>query len=97
MAKNKRKLVATVQRTQGPLYALVPSHTNQGGSHLPNPYLSLYVVILTSSAGPSTVKEEDGSLVANGSTSLDGFFVDGCSDEEEQLDFTFSEEEYEKC
>jgi hypothetical protein len=26
-----------------------------------------------------------------------GFFVEGCSDEEEQLDFTFSEEEYEKC
>nr|TKS16062.1 hypothetical protein D5086_0000026350 [Populus alba] len=52
------------------------------------------------SRGLSTVREEDGSLVANGSTSLDGFFVEGCSNEEDlkenQLDFTFSEEEYEK-
>ncbi|KAJ6868833.1 hypothetical protein NC651_033814 [Populus alba x Populus x berolinensis] len=57
-----------------------------------------HVVIPTSGAGLSTVREEDGSLVANGSTSLDGFLVEGCSDEEdleeEKLDFTFSEEKY---
>ncbi|KAG6747005.1 hypothetical protein POTOM_049381 [Populus tomentosa] len=58
------------------------------------------VVIPISGTGLSTVREEDGSLVANGSTSLDGFLVEGCSNKkdlkENQLDFTFSEEEYEK-
>jgi hypothetical protein len=51
--------------------------------HLPNPDLSPHVVIPTSGAGPSTVREEDGSPVANGSTSMDGFLVEGCSDEED--------------
>ena len=57
-------------------------------------------VIPTSSTGLSTVRERDGSLVANRSTSMDGFLVEGCFDEEdleeEQLDFTFSKEKYEK-
>jgi len=51
--------------------------------HLPNPDLSPHVVIPTSGAGPSTVREEDGSPMANGSTSMDGFLVEGCSDEED--------------
>ncbi|KAL9375259.1 hypothetical protein Peur_032138 [Populus x canadensis] len=68
--------------------------------HLPNPDLSPHVVIPTSSARPSTVREEDGSPVANGSISMDEFLVESCFDEEdleeEQLDFTFFEVEYEK-
>ncbi|KAJ6911654.1 hypothetical protein NC652_022056 [Populus alba x Populus x berolinensis] len=32
MAKSKRKPAAAIKRPQDPLYALVPSYTNQGGS-----------------------------------------------------------------
>ncbi|KAG6789681.1 hypothetical protein POTOM_005800 [Populus tomentosa] len=54
----------------------------------------------SSSAGPITFREVDGSPVANGSLSLEGFLVEDWSYEEdleeEQLDFTFSEDEYKK-
>ncbi|KAL9347292.1 hypothetical protein Peur_058658 [Populus x canadensis] len=53
-------------------------------SHIPHTNLSLPpTVIPTSDAGPSTVREADGSPVANGSTSLDEFLDEDYSDEEE--------------
>ncbi|KAJ7009353.1 hypothetical protein NC653_000119 [Populus alba x Populus x berolinensis] len=54
-------------------------------------------VLSSSGIGTSTVREANGSPVANNSSPLDGFIVEDCSDdaelEEEQIDFTFSEEE----
>jgi hypothetical protein len=118
MAKNKWKPAAAVKRTQDPLHAHVPSHTNQGGSlvlglksalgtlsgsisHIPNIDLPPPPTVISfSDAGTSTVREADGSPVANNYASLDGFLVKDYYDEEdleeEQLDFTFSKEEYEK-
>jgi len=53
-------------------------------SHIPHTNLSPPpTVIPTSDAGPSTVREADGSPVANGSTSLDEFLDEDYSDEEE--------------
>ncbi|KAJ6964969.1 hypothetical protein NC652_003014 [Populus alba x Populus x berolinensis] len=53
-----------------------------------------------SGARLNTFIEVDGSPVANGSPSLEGFLVEDCSYKEdlekEHLDFTFSEDEYEK-
>jgi hypothetical protein len=70
-------------------------------SHIPNTDLSPPpTVIPTSGAGPSTVRKADRSPVANRSTSLNEFLNEDYSDEEElkeeQLNFTFSDEEYEK-
>ncbi|KAG6736745.1 hypothetical protein POTOM_060359 [Populus tomentosa] len=54
-------------------------------------------VFSSSGIGTSTVREANGSPVANNSPPLDGFIVEDCSDdeelEEEQIDFTFYEEE----
>ncbi|KAJ7009382.1 hypothetical protein NC653_000146 [Populus alba x Populus x berolinensis] len=54
-------------------------------------------VLSSSGIGTSTVREANGSPMANNSPPLDGFIVEDCSDdaelEEEQIDFTFSEEE----
>ncbi|KAG6736368.1 hypothetical protein POTOM_060886 [Populus tomentosa] len=118
MAKSKRKPAAAIKRPQDPLYALVPSYTNQGGSlvlglkstfgmldgsisHIPSTYLpSFPAVIPSSGTGTSTAKEADGSPVDNTNASLDGFIMEDCSDdedlEEEQLDFSCFEEEYER-
>jgi hypothetical protein len=62
-------------------------------------YLFPPTVITSSGAGTSTARETDGSLVDNTNATLDGFLEEGCSEdedlEEEQLDFSCSEEEYE--
>ena len=54
-------------------------------------------VFSSSGAGTSTIREANGSPVANSSPPFDGFIVEDCSDdeelEEEQIDFTFFEEE----
>ncbi|KAJ6911662.1 hypothetical protein NC652_022342 [Populus alba x Populus x berolinensis] len=93
MAKSKRKPAAAIKRPQDPLYALVPSYTNQDLPSFP-------AVIPSSGTGTSTAKEADGSPVDNTNASLDGFIMEDCSDdedlEEEQLDFSCFEEEYER-
>jgi hypothetical protein len=54
----------------------------------------------SSGEGTSTAREADGSLKNNTNASLEGFPVEDCSDgddlDEEQLDFSCSEEEYER-
>ena len=69
-------------------------------AHLPRADLSSPPIVITSSgAGTSTARETDGSPVDNTNATLDGFLEDGCSEdedlEEEQLDYSCSEEEYE--
>jgi len=69
-------------------------------AHLPRADLSSPPIVITGSgAGTSSSREEDGAPVDNTNATLDGFLEDGCSEdedlEEEQLDFSCSEEEYE--
>ncbi|KAL9384398.1 hypothetical protein Peur_021408 [Populus x canadensis] len=55
------------------------------------------IAIPSSSAGTNTARVTDGSLMDNTNASLDGFFEDNCSEDEEleeELDFSCSEEEY---
>ncbi|KAJ6912030.1 hypothetical protein NC652_022342 [Populus alba x Populus x berolinensis] len=84
MAKSKRKPAAAIKRPQDPF------------TYLP----SFPAVIPSSGTGTSTAKEADGSPVDNTNASLDGFIMEDCSDdedlEEEQLDFSCFEEEYER-
>jgi hypothetical protein len=70
-------------------------------SHIPSADLPPSPAVIPSSgAGTSTAREANGSPVDNTNASLDGFLVEDCSDEEdleeEQLDFSCSEEEYER-
>ncbi|KAJ6904039.1 hypothetical protein NC651_021250 [Populus alba x Populus x berolinensis] len=70
-------------------------------SHIPSADLPFFPTVIPSSgAGTSTAREADGSPVDNTNASLDGFIMeDYLNDEdleEEQLDFSCFEEEYER-
>ncbi|KAG6747006.1 hypothetical protein POTOM_049382 [Populus tomentosa] len=85
-------------RTVGNFLSLVQLHpclvsalAVDGHRSLPSP-----IVISSSGIDTSTIREADGSPMANSSPPLHGFIVEDCSDDEEleekQLDFTFSKE-----
>jgi len=69
-------------------------------SQKPNLDLVPPAIMSSSGAGPNISREVEESPAAYGHPSLEGFLVEDCFDEEdldeEQLYFTFSEDEYEK-
>jgi len=69
-------------------------------SQKPNLDLVPLAIMSSSGARPNISREVEESPTAYGYPSLEGFLVEDCFDEEdldeEQLDFTFSEDEYEK-